>query len=147
MLESLFNKVVGLRLATLLKRDSNTAAFLWNFQNVYLRSPVLKNIRDRLLLEGLFRLLFYCESGINQQAVKKILTDVSGASLLLLELVCLRYVLLLYHLRMFRVFMRIFPGITDFCGSCIAEEEINDLEKLLYLCYLVVLLREVTIHI
>ena len=52
-------------------------------------------------------MLFYCESGINQYAVQKILTDVFGASLLLLELGCLRYVLLLYHLRMLRVFMRI----------------------------------------
>ena len=38
-------------------------------------------------------------------------------------------------------------GITYLCNSYITEEEINDLEKLLYLCYLVVLLREVTIHI
>ena len=51
--------------------------------------------------------LFYCESGINQCAVKKILTNVFGASLLLLQLGCLRYVLLLYHLRMLHVFMRI----------------------------------------
>ena len=41
----------------------------------------------------------------------------------------------------------IFLAITYFCSSYITEEEINDLEKLLYLCYLVVLLREVAIHI
>ena len=41
----------------------------------------------------------------------------------------------------------IFLATTDFCSSYITEEEINDLEKLLYLCYLAVLLREVTIHI
>ena len=71
----------------------------------FLRVPISKNIGDRLLLEGLFNLLFYCESGINQYAVLKTLTDVFGASLLLLELGCLRYVVLLYHLRMLRVFM------------------------------------------
>ena len=91
--------------ATSLKRDSNKAVFL-RFAN-FLRIPILKNISERLLLEGLFSLLFYCENGINQYAVQKILTDVFGASLLLLELGCLRYVLLLYHLRMLRVFMRI----------------------------------------
>ena len=41
----------------------------------------------------------------------------------------------------------IFFAITYFCSSYITEEEINDLEKLLFLCYLVVLLREVIIHI
>ena len=41
----------------------------------------------------------------------------------------------------------IFLAITYFCNSYITEEELNDLEKLLDLCYLVVLLREVTIHI
>ena len=71
-----------------------------------LRTPILKNISGRLLLEGLFS-LFYYENGINQYAVQKILRDVFGASLLLLELGCLRYVLLLYHLRMLRLFMRI----------------------------------------
>ena len=71
----------------------------------FLRVPISKSISDRLLLEGLFNLLFYCESGINQYAVQKTLTDVFGASLLLLELGCLRYVVLLYHLRMLRVFM------------------------------------------
>ena len=44
---------------------------------------------------------------INQYAVQKLLIDVYGASLFLLELDCLRYVLLLYHLRMLRVFTRI----------------------------------------
>ena len=40
----------------------------------------------------------------------------------------------------------IFLAITCFCSSYFIEKEINDL-KLLYLCYLVVLLREVTAHI
>ena len=31
-----------------------------------------------LMVKGLFRLLFYCESGINQCARQKILTDVLG---------------------------------------------------------------------
>ena len=43
------------------------------------------------MVEGLFSLLFYCESGINQYAIQKILTDVSGASLLLLDLDTLYY--------------------------------------------------------
>ena len=72
-----------------------------------LRTSILKNIRERLLLEGLFSLLFYCENVVNQYAVQKILTDIFGASLLLLELGCLRYALLLYDLRMLRVLMRI----------------------------------------
>ena len=50
--------------------------------------------------EGLFS-LFYCESCINHYAVPKTLADVFGASLLLLELGCLRLVVLPYHLRMF----------------------------------------------
>ena len=63
---------------------------------------------DLLMVDGLFSFLFYHESGINQYAVQKTSTDVFGASLLLLELGCLRYVVLPYHLRMlFRVFMRI----------------------------------------
>ena len=33
MLESPFIKVVGLRSATLLKRDPNTGVFLWDLQN------------------------------------------------------------------------------------------------------------------
>ena len=41
----------------------------------------------------------------------------------------------------------VFLAITDFFSSYITEEEIKDLDKLLYLSYLVVLLREVTIHI
>ena len=68
----------------------------------------MKNISERMLLEGLFSLLFYCENGINQYTVEKILTDVFEASLLLLELGCLTLsVLLLCYLRMFRVFTRI----------------------------------------
>ena len=31
-------KLQAFRLATLLKRDSNTSVFLWNFQNTYLRN-------------------------------------------------------------------------------------------------------------
>ena len=73
----------------------------------FLRVPILKNIGDRLLLEGLLNLLFYCESGINQYAVQKTLTDVFGATLLLLELGFIRYVVLLHYLKMLRVFMRI----------------------------------------
>ena len=57
--------------------------------------------------EGLFRFIFYCESGINQYTVQKTLTDDFGLSLLLLEVGCLRYVVLPYHLKMLlRVFMR-----------------------------------------
>ena len=60
------------------------------------------------MVEGLFNLLFYCERGINQYPVQKTFTDVFGASLLLLELGCLRYVALPYHLTMLlRVFMRL----------------------------------------
>ena len=73
----------------------------------FLRTPILKNISERLLLEELFSLLFYCKSGINQYTVQKTLADVFGESLLLLELSFLRYVVLLYHLRMLRLFMRI----------------------------------------
>ena len=59
------------------------------------------------MMEGLFSLLFYCESVINQYAVQNTLTDVFGASLLLHELGCLRHVVLLNDLRMLRVIMRI----------------------------------------
>ena len=59
------------------------------------------------MMEGLFSFLFYSESGINQNAVQKTLTDDFGTSLLFLELGCLRYAVLPYHLRMlFRVFMK-----------------------------------------
>ena len=60
------------------------------------------------MVEGLFSLQFYGESGINQYAVQKTLADVFGASLLLLlELGCLRYVVRPYHSKilLFRVFM------------------------------------------
>ena len=73
----------------------------------FLRSPILKNISERVLLAAPFSLSFYCDNGINQYAVQKMLTDVFGASLLLLELGCPRHILLLYHLKIFRVFMRI----------------------------------------
>ena len=46
------------------------------------------------MVEGIFSLLFYCESGINQYDVQKSLTDVSRGSLLLLNIVCLRYIVL-----------------------------------------------------
>ena len=59
------------------------------------------------MVEGLSSLLFYCESGINQYAVQKTLTDVFGATLLLLELGFIRYVVQLHHLKMLHVFMRI----------------------------------------
>ena len=52
-----------------------------------------------LMEEGLFS-LFYCDSGINQYALPKTLTDVFGANWLLLKLGCLTYVVLPYHLRM-----------------------------------------------
>ena len=58
------------------------------------------------MVEGLFSLLFYCESGINQFVVQKSLTDAFGASCYY-ELGCLRYIVLLYHLRMLRVFMTV----------------------------------------
>ena len=59
------------------------------------------------MLEGLFSFLFYCESGINQYAVQKTLTGDLGASVLLLGLGCLRYIVLQYHLKMLlRVLMR-----------------------------------------
>ena len=35
MLESLFNKVAGLKAATLLKADSNAGVFLWIFKNTF----------------------------------------------------------------------------------------------------------------
>ena len=47
-------------------------------------------------MEWLFSSLFSCESGINQYAVQKTLTDVSGANLLLLELSCFRNIVLSY---------------------------------------------------
>ena len=53
-----------------------------------------------VMVEGLFSLLFYCESGINQYAGKKTLTDVFRASLLLLQLSCFRNIVLPYHSRM-----------------------------------------------
>ena len=40
----------------------------------------------------------------------------------------------------------IFLAITYFCSPYITEEEMDDSEKLLYLCYLTMLLGEVTIH-
>ena len=64
------------------------------------------------VVEGVFSFLFYCENGINQYALQKTLTHDFAASLLLLELGCLRYVVLPYHLRMFlHVF---YENITSF---------------------------------
>ena len=45
------------------------------------------------MVEGLFNLLFYCESEIKQYAVPKTLTDVFGASIYYLSLVALLRVL------------------------------------------------------
>ena len=55
-----------------------------------------------LMVEGLFSLLFKCESDINQYARQKTLTDVLGASLylLVLELSCFRNIVVSYHLGM-----------------------------------------------
>ena len=49
-----------------------------------------------LMVEGLFSLLFYCESGINQYAGQITL----GLSLLLFELSWFRNIVLPFHLRM-----------------------------------------------
>ena len=56
------------------------------------------------MMEGLFRLLFYYDSGINQYAGQKTLTYILGASLLLLELNVFTNIVLLYHFRMLYVF-------------------------------------------
>ena len=45
-----------------------------------------------IMLEGLFSLLFYCESGINQYAGQKTSIDVFGTSLLSRRLGWLRYI-------------------------------------------------------
>ena len=45
------------------------------------------------MVEGLFNLLFYCESEIKQYAVPKTLTDVFGASIYYLSWVALLRVL------------------------------------------------------
>ena len=58
------------------------------------------------IVDGLFSLLFYCESGVNKYTEQKTLADVFGVSLLLLELSCFRKIVLPYHLRMLHVFMR-----------------------------------------
>ena len=116
------NKVAGLMPATLLKKILWHRCFPVNFSKL-LRTPFEQNTSRRLLLliyqkkciavglsivEGLLNFLFCCKSDIDQNAVQKTLTDYFGASLLLLELGCLRYVVLPYHLRMLlRVFMRI----------------------------------------
>ena len=55
------------------------------------------------MVEG-YLMLFYCESGINQYAGLKTLTDVSGAGLLLVELNFFRNIVLPYYLRMLHVF-------------------------------------------
>ena len=59
------------------------------------------------MVQWLFSLLFYCESGFNQYAGQKTLTDNFGASPLLLELSCFRNIVLPCHLRIaFHVFVR-----------------------------------------
>ena len=45
---------IGLRPATLLKRDSNVVVFLWIFQNFW-RTSILKNIFERLLLNRIWK--------------------------------------------------------------------------------------------
>ena len=50
MLESLFNKVAGLKTCNFIKGDSNTGVFLWMLTN-FLRTSILKNTCERLLLE------------------------------------------------------------------------------------------------
>ena len=45
---------IGLRPATLLKRDSNAVVFLWIFWN-FLRTSILKNISERLLLNRIWK--------------------------------------------------------------------------------------------
>ena len=47
MLKFILNNVAGLRPATLLKRDSNISVFL----RTILRTPILNNICERLLLQ------------------------------------------------------------------------------------------------
>ena len=56
------------------------------------------------MVEGIFSLLFYCESGINQYAGQKPLTNIFGASLLLLELSCFKNIVIPF--KMLHVFMR-----------------------------------------
>ena len=53
-----------------------------------------------LMKEGLFSLLFYCESGTNQYAGQKIITDNVGASLLLLEFNSFKNIVLSCNLKM-----------------------------------------------
>ena len=50
VLESLFNKVAGLRPASLLKTDCNTGVFLWIFKKKTLKKPFKQNSSGRLLL-------------------------------------------------------------------------------------------------
>ena len=52
------------------------------------------------VVERLLSLLFYFESGINQYGGQKTLTDIFGASLLLLLISCFKGIVLSYHLRM-----------------------------------------------
>ena len=51
------------------------------------------------MVEGLFSLLFYCESDINQYAVPKTVTNVFGSESVIFLLGCLIYVVLPYHLK------------------------------------------------
>ena len=83
-------------------------------------------------MEWLFSLLFYCECGINQYAGQKTLTQFSGVNLLLLELSCLSNIILPY-----------------FESASSSHSEITCLVfcNVQYICYLMVLLREVTIHV
>ena len=49
VLESLFHKVKSLKACNFIKRNSNTGVFQWKFTK-FLRTPILKNIYERLFL-------------------------------------------------------------------------------------------------
>ena len=46
MLESLFNKVAFLRAGDFIKEDSDTGAFLWNFQTFYRKLHKFKTFQE-----------------------------------------------------------------------------------------------------
>ena len=46
MLESLFNKVAFLRTGDFIKEDSDTGAFLWNFQTFYRKLHKFKTFQE-----------------------------------------------------------------------------------------------------
>ena len=57
------------------------------------------------MVEGLLSLLLYCESGINQYAGQKTLTNNFGANILLIEVGCFTNIGVPYHLRVHHVVM------------------------------------------